>query len=176
MKKMVHLLFCSLPLIILAACGGSGGGSSTPTTNPGTAPAVFSVTPLDGAMGVSASPTAITVVFSKAMNPATITASTAIIPGSPPVGNGTFTVSYVADVTSRNGFGNYTTVPNKTVIVPGILTADATNTIFTFTPSSPLTAVDPSTGIPLHTPRTFKVTIKGGGERGEGGGRDCNDI
>jgi Beta-propeller repeat/Bacterial Ig-like domain len=160
MKKMVRLLFCSLPIFVLAACGGGGGSSSTPV--PGSAPAVLSVTPFDGATGLAASSTAVKVTFSKAMDPATITASTAIIPGSPPTGNGTFTVSYVANVTSTTAFGNFTTVTNKTFNVPGTVTADATNKIFTFTPTSSLAAVDPITGFPLHTPRTFKVTIKGG--------------
>ena len=154
MKKIVRLLSSLLPLIILAACGGGGGGGSAPAVNGVGSPlSVTATSPQDGDTGIIAT-TDIKVTFSAAMNPQTVTASTPTTPG-------TFTVSYFASVTSLNGFNNMTTV-TKNFVVPGTLTPDATNKIFTFTPTSPLTPIDPITGFPLHTPRTFKVTIKSG--------------
>ncbi len=170
MKRIVRLLVCSIPLMMLAACGG-GGGDPAPGS-PGTIPSVIAVTPADGTTGVApgtnAAPTTIKVTFDKAMDPASITASNALIPGSPSVGNGTFTVSYVAEsfTSITPVFGNATTVYNKTFVVPGTLTHDATNKIFTFTPTAPLTAFDYDQTLkltlPTHAPRTFTVTIKGG--------------
>ena len=169
MKKMVRLLFCSLPLITLAACGGGGGSSST--TGTGSAPSVLSVTPFDGATGIAAT-TAVKVTFTDAMDPQSIVAT----PGSGPLAvtaptTGTFRVSYIAPTTtSRTVFGNLTTVYNKRFVVDGTVTADASNKIFTFTPTTPLTALDPLTGLPLNSQgglaadaaRTFEVTIKSG--------------
>jgi hypothetical protein len=78
-------------------------------TNPTvTPPTVVSVAPVSGATGVCPNAT-VTATFSKAMNPSTINATT-------------FTVAP----------GNV--IPG----VVGIITHDTTNTIFTFTPSSPL--------------------------------------
>jgi hypothetical protein len=122
-------------------------------------------TPLNGDTGVATTtlagtPAPITVAFDRAMDPSTVTASDALVSGTS-TGNHTFTVTYFDTVTSINGFGNMTT-NTKNFIVPGTLTHDATNKVFTFIPTSPLTATNPITGLPLHTPRTFKVTIKGG--------------
>jgi hypothetical protein len=186
MKKMVRLLCCSLPLIILAACGGGGGGSSAATNSGSAAPLVVSVTPFDGATGISAKSTAdptkgtpITVVFSNAMDPTSIVASTGSL-GPPTVfgplpvttpTNGTLRVSYVAPTfTTKTAFGNLTTVYNKRFIVSGTVTADASNKVFTFTPAAPLTALDGVTGLPLNSQaggsgdaaRTFEVNIKSG--------------
>jgi len=165
MKKIVLLLGCLLPLTILAACGG-GGSASTATGATATAgPQVVFTTPLDGDTGVATTtlagtPAPITVTFDRAMDPTTVTASDALISGTS-TGNHTFTVSYFDTVTSINSFGNMTT-NTRNFPVQGTLTADATNKVFTFIPTAALTAIDPITGFPLHTPRTFKLTIKGG--------------
>jgi len=84
-------------------------GCCNPGANPSlTPPTVVSVTPLSGAAGICPN-TVVTAAFSVAMNPATINASTfTVTAGTPPVA------------------------------VTGVITADPTNTIFTFTPSSPL--------------------------------------
>ncbi len=160
MKKLVRLLMCSLPLLVLAACGGGGGGDPAPAAA-GAAPKVTSITPADSTVGVIAS-TAIKVTFSKAMKLSTVTASTALEPttGQP---NGTFTVSYITVINAIDTITNTAVTINKTNIVQGTLTADATNKVFTFTPAPPsLAATDPITGTPLHTSRTYTVTIKGG--------------
>src|SRR6266513_1977322 len=156
MKKIVRLLVCSFPLLILAACGGSGSGDPPVAASPGVAPVVRTITPADGDAGVSAA-TAIKVTFSRAMNPATITASSPAPPGS----TGTFTVSYLTDVIFTDPVtGNQTPIQRKN-IVAGTLVADPSNTTFTFQPTLALpTDVDPVTG--EHLTRTFTVTIKGG--------------
>lgn len=160
MKKTLRLLISLLPLLIVAACGG-GGGSAPAGTSAGPAPTVAAVTPADAATGVVAS-TTIKVTFSVPMDPATITASSpAVSAPAASVPTGTFTVSYDADITSINAFNNMTTARKRTII-GGTVTADSTNRIFTFTPTSPLTVFDPITGRPLHTPQTYRVTIKGG--------------
>ena len=171
MKKIVLLLGCLLPLTILAACGGGGGSATTATATTAVAgPQVVYTTPLDGDTGVATTtstgaPAPITVTFDRAMDPTTVTASDALVSAASGIGNHTFTVTYFDTVTSINGFNNYTTNTGN-FVVRGTLTHDATNTVFTFTPSSPLTAfaLDQTTGltVPTHKPRTFKITIKGG--------------
>ena len=95
-------------------------GCCNPGANPGLAPpTVTSETPATGAVGVCPN-TAITATFSVAMEPATINATTfTVTAGTPPVA------------------------------VTGVITADLTNTIFTFTPSSALA---------LSTPYTATIT------------------
>ena len=84
-------------------------GCCNPGANPALAPpTVISETPATGAVGVCPN-TAVTATFSVAMEPATINATTfTVTAGTPPVA------------------------------VTGVITADPTNTTFTFTPSSPL--------------------------------------
>ncbi len=169
MKNLVRLLICSLPLLILAACG-SGGGSPSTQAATGSAPVVLSVTPANLAVGVS--PTAsVKVTFSDAMDPATVIPSTTITPAG--VTDGTFTISYVGTTHSFNAFNNLTTV-TKLTVVPGTVSVDSTHKIFTFTPHDPNNPINPNSFIPYdfdehleatlatHQPRTFKVTIKGG--------------
>ena len=86
-----------------------GAGCCNPGPNPALAAPTVSVVPLAGAVGVCPS-AAVTATFSLAMQPATISTTTFTLtgPGTPPVA------------------------------VTGVITSDPTNTIFTFTPSSPL--------------------------------------
>jgi hypothetical protein len=171
MKKLVCMLFCSLPLIMVTACGG-GGGSSTTAADPSVPPSVLSVAPLDGTAGVSATATVIKVVFSDAMNPASVIASpkSGPVPASAATA-GTFRVSYVLpnyQYPTHNAFNTYTTVYNQRFVVDGTLTADSSNKVFTFTPTAPLTALDGIYNLPLNSAgdpsaaRNFTITIKGG--------------
>ncbi|MGA2424838.1 MAG: Ig-like domain-containing protein [Terriglobales bacterium] len=83
-------------------------GCCNPGANPALAPPTVSVVPLAGAAGVCPS-AAVTATFSLPMQPATINATTfTLTAGTPPEA------------------------------VAGVITADPTNTIFTFTPSSAL--------------------------------------
>jgi hypothetical protein len=80
----------------------------TTAAEPCAPPTVLSVTPLAGAVGICPS-TVVTATFSEAMNPATVNTTTfTLTAGTPPVA------------------------------VTGVITADPTNKIYTFTPSSPL--------------------------------------
>jgi|GEM_PF-1602732 len=170
MKKLVRMLFCSLPLIIVTACGGGGGSSST-ATGSGTPPTVFSVTPLDGTTGLSATSTVIKVAFTDAMDPASIVASPKLGPvTASTLTTGTFRVSYITPTYRYvNAFHNMTTVYNQRFVVDGTLTADSSNKVFTFTPIAPLTALDGVFNLPLNAQgdsvdaaRTFTINIKGG--------------
>jgi hypothetical protein len=173
MKKMVRLLFCSLPLIMVAACGGGGGSSST-AADPSTPPSVItaSVTPPDGATGLSATSTAIRLTFTDAMDPTSIVATPASAGPLPAtvLTPGTFRLSYVTPTyTYKNAFNNITTINNQRFIIDGTLTHDSSNKVFTFTPTSPLTAIDGVTNLPLNAlgdsadaARTFTINIKGG--------------
>jgi hypothetical protein len=104
-----------LSCIFLIQCGGGGdptGHWLPPASNPGTtAPSVGAVSPLDIATGVCINKE-VTAVFSKAMQPLTIT-----VPG-------TFTVKET--ITSIN--------------VPGLVTYNAVTMTATFTPTANLTA------------------------------------
>jgi hypothetical protein len=171
MKKLVRMLFCSLPLIMVTACGGGGGSSST-AADPSTPPSVLSVIPLDGTVGVSATSTVIKVVFSDAMDPASVIAtpkSAGPLPASV-LTPGTFRVSYLTpSYTFKNAFNNMTTLINQRFVVDGTLTADSSNKIYTFTPTSPLTALDGVFNLPLNSfgdsvdaARNFTINIKGG--------------
>jgi hypothetical protein len=170
MKKLVRMLFCSLPLIMVTACGGGGGSSST-AADPSTPPSVISVIPLDGTVGVSATSTVIKVAFTNAMDPTSVIAS----PKAGPIPDtaitaGTFRVSYLTPTyTFKNAFNNISTVYSQRFVIDGTLTADATNTVFTFTPKTPLTALDGVLNLPLNSlgdsadaARNFIITIKGG--------------
>jgi hypothetical protein len=85
-------------------------GCCNPGANPALAPPAVSVLPLAGTVGVCPS-TAVTATFSRAMQPATVNATTfTLTTGTPPVA------------------------------VAGAISADPTNTIFAFTPSSALTS------------------------------------
>ena len=99
-KNHTICLTVFLVLLFTAGCSDPDKTGTNPTVTP---PSAASVVPLSGAAGVCPN-AAVTVTFSKAMNPSTINATT-------------FTVS-----------------PG----VVGIITHDATGTIFTFTPSAPL--------------------------------------
>ena len=172
MKKIVLLLGCLLPLTILAACGGGGSASTATATTAVTGPQVVYTTPLDGDTGVAVTtlagtPAPITVTFDRAMDPATVTASDALVSAASGIGNHTVTLTYFDTVTSSvtTTFSHYTTNTGN-FVVKGTLTHDATNKVFTFTPTSPLTAfaINQINGlsVPTHQPRTFKLTIKGG--------------
>jgi hypothetical protein len=95
--------FTAFLLLIFAFAAGCSDPDKTGTNPTVTPPTVASLTPLSGAAGVCPN-SVVTVTFSKAMNPATINATT------------------------------FTVAPG----VVGTITHDTTNTIFTFTPSSPL--------------------------------------
>jgi hypothetical protein len=69
-KSKLSMLGAAVLLASLVACGGGGGGSPSPGS-----PTVLSNTPLDGATGVPRDGS-VSVTFSEAMDPATLTVST----------------------------------------------------------------------------------------------------
>lgn len=78
--RLIQWLMASLLLAILGGCGGDGGsGVATPAPGGGlggTAPVVTAVAPMSAATGVPVNIKKITASFSKAMDPATLTAAT----------------------------------------------------------------------------------------------------
>ena len=125
MRKMkIGKLWVSAVLmaVFVAGCGDPDkNGSASNPGDPLAAPTVITVTPPDGSMGVcpNANPVVITAVFNKAMNPATINASTFTLSGP----GGTLVAGAVTYVVSTN-----TATFTPTAALPASTTFTATIT------------------------------------------------
>ena len=169
--------FAVLMGAVLAACG-SGGGGQSPILGggPGTdaAPTVIAVTPLSGATAVPYTTRTITATFSKAMDAATLTASTFTL--ACPVGtpqNGAVTYSPTGNMATLTLAGN---LPGNTLCTATVTTGArdvagtplASNFVWTFTTGSvpdgiapTVIAVSPpnlATGVPPNL-RTITATF-----------------
>lgn len=147
MKKFGQLLFCFVPLVILAACGGGGGGA--PSTGPGPAPTVVSTSPASSAMGVAAS-TAISATFSEAMDASTITTSTFI------VSDGT------NDVAGTVSYDAATKTATFTPASPLAATTAHTPQLFTVTIKGGANGVKEAGGTPMTADASWSFTIWAG--------------
>ncbi|MCG6533784.1 MAG: Ig-like domain-containing protein [Syntrophales bacterium LBB04] len=99
-KRILQMVILALSVAaFLSACGGngeSGGGSSSSGgsgSTPTTAPTVSSTTPTSGALDVAVSTSTITAVFSKSMDPTTISTGTFLVSNGTSNIGGTVTYS-----------------------------------------------------------------------------------
>jgi len=160
----------SLALLLAPGCGGGGGGGADPVSGPEpgpgpTPPVVVSVTPANNATGVPLD-APIRVVFSKDMDPATITLSTISIRsgGVPVTGGLKYGTLYEVTVTTgvRDASGNppggpytwrFTTEAAPAATLAGVLSFDA-NAAVSYDAASRAATLDmnalfPLAGIPV---------------------------